>query len=286
MTNETAAPEAKSDLPGVNVLLMGPSGTGKTYSIGTLVDAGLKVFYIALEPGLETLLGYYRDNGKPVPPNLHWKVIEAQKASFADFRESVKRISTMAMDTLAKSVDPARSKYNTFDKILEALNDFTDDRTGQSFGCADTWGPDSVLVVDGMSGLSRAAMGLVIGGKPVKSQADWGIAQDQIDKFLFMLTTQLKCHFILLAHVEREIDPVLGGTKIMLSTLGKALAPKLPAMFSDVILTVREGSKFTWDTASAQADVKTRNLGIAAGQAPSFAPILARWRKRSGMDGA
>lgn len=35
-------------LPGVNVLLMGPSGTGKTYSIGTLVDMGVEVFYLHL----------------------------------------------------------------------------------------------------------------------------------------------------------------------------------------------------------------------------------------------
>lgn len=286
MTNETAVAGVKSDLPGVNVLLMGPSGTGKTYSIGTLVDAELKVFYIALEQGLETLLGYYRDNGRPVPDNLYWKMVEAPKASFSEFRESAKRISTMAMDTLAKAVDPNRSKYDTFDKLLGALNDFTDDRTGQSFGCADTWGPDCVLVVDGMSGICRAAMGMVIGGKPVKSQGDWGNAQDAVDRLLFMLTTQLKCHFILLAHVEREVDPVLGGTKLMPSALGKALAPKLPAMFSDVILTVREGTKYTWDTASAQADVKTRNLATAAGLPPSFAPILARWRKRSGLDGA
>ena len=46
-------------LPGVNVLLMGPSGTGKTYSIGTLVDMGVEVFYLALESGMESLLGYW-----------------------------------------------------------------------------------------------------------------------------------------------------------------------------------------------------------------------------------
>ena len=33
------ATAVKSTLPGFNVLLMGPAGTGKTHSIGTLVDA-------------------------------------------------------------------------------------------------------------------------------------------------------------------------------------------------------------------------------------------------------
>lgn len=268
-------------LPGFNILLMGPSGTGKTHSIGTLVDSGLEVFYVALEPGIESLLGYYRDSGRGIPANLHWKVVEAQKASFADFRDAAKRLGTMSLDTLAKNPDPQRSKYDTFDKLLGALNDFTDDRTGQSYGCADTWGPDKCLVIDGLTGINRAAMSMVIGGKPVRSQADWGIAQDQVDKLLFMLTSQLKCHFVLIAHVEREVDPVLGGVKLMVSTLGKALAPKIPAMFSDAILTVRQESKFFWDTASAQADVKTRNLPIASNLPPTFKSILDKWQKRN-----
>ena len=46
-----------SGLPGVNVLLMGPAGTGKTHSLGTLVEAGIEVFYLGLESGLE-LAGY------------------------------------------------------------------------------------------------------------------------------------------------------------------------------------------------------------------------------------
>ena len=37
--------------PGFNVLLMGPSGTGKTYSIKSLVETGLETFALFLEPG-------------------------------------------------------------------------------------------------------------------------------------------------------------------------------------------------------------------------------------------
>jgi hypothetical protein len=53
-------------------------------------------------------------------------------------------------------------------------------------------------------------------------------------------------------------------------------------MFSDCILTVREGSKFTWDTASAMADVKTRNLPIAAGIPADFKTIITKWKSRGG----
>ena len=82
--------------------------------------------------------------------------------------------------------------------------------------------------------------------------------------------------------MERETDAVLGGVKIMVSSLGKALGPKLPPMFSDVILTAREGSKFSWDTGNAMADVKTRNLTIAQGLAPDFGAIIAKWKSRGG----
>lgn len=273
----------KSTLPGVNVLLMGPAGTGKTYAVGTLVEAGVEVFYLGLEPGLESLLGYFTDKGKEVPPNLHWHLLDAPKASFSDLLDSANKINTMALDSLAKMQDPNRSKHNQFIKLIEALNNFPDDRTGEKYGCVDTWTPSRALVVDGMAGLARAAMSLVVGGKPVRNQSDWGIAQDQVEKIVRMWTDNCRCHFVLLAHVERETDAVLGGVKIMVSTLGKALAPKLPPMFSDVILAAREGSSFTWDTGSVMADVKTRNLQIASKLPASFGPIIDKWKSRGGV---
>lgn len=274
---------AEEVLAGVNVMLMGPAGTGKTTSIGTLVDAGVEVFYLGLEPGLSSLLGHWKDKGKPIPDNVHWHRLAAPKASFSELIDSAKKINTMALDSLAKMQDTKRSQHNQFITLLEALNDFPDDRTGQRFGCVDEWTPARALVIDGMAGLSRAAMSLVVGGKPVRSQSDWGIAQDQVEKIVRMWTDNCSCHFVLLAHVERETDAILGGVKIMVSTLGKALGPKINPMFNDVILTVREGDKFTWDTGSALADVKTTHLKIAQQLPADFGPIIAKWKSRGGV---
>jgi hypothetical protein len=268
-------------LPGFNVLLMGPAGTGKTRSIGTLVDSGIEVFFLALESGMESLLGYYRDAGKPIPANLHWHKLEAPQASFSELMDAAQKINTLSLEAVARMQDPNRSKHNQFITLLTALNDFTDDRTGQKFGPVNSWGPDRCLVIDGLTGIGLAAMSLVIGGKPVRSQSDWGIAQDQVEKLLRMLCDGCACHFVLLSHVERETDAVLGGTKLMTSTLGKALAPKIPSMFSDVILAVRQGTKWNWDTASALADVKTRNLPIAGDLQPDFGKIVEKWKARS-----
>jgi len=275
--------EKVSILAGVNCLLMGPAGTGKTYAIGTLADAGVEVFYLGLEPGLESLLAYWTDKGKEVPANVHWHNMEAPKASFLELMDAANKINTMQLDTLAKLQDPNRSKHNQFIKLLEVLNDFPDDRTGQRFGCVDTWTPSRALVIDGMAGLARAAMSLVVGGKPVRNQSDWGIAQDQVEKIVRLWTDNCRCHFVLIAHVEREQDAILGGIKLMVSTLGKALAPKLPPMFSDVILTERSGSNFSWNTGSALADVKTRNLPIAEKLPADFGQIIKKWQSRGGV---
>lgn len=278
MTNE----KLSKKIPGVNTLLMGPAGTGKTFSIGTLVDSGVEVFYLGLEPGIESLLAYYKDKGQDLPANLHWHTLDAPKASFTELIDSANKINTMQLDTLAKMQDPNRSKHNQFIKMLEALNDFPDDRSGQKFGCVDTWGTNRALVVDGMAGLARAAMALVVGGKPVRNQSDWGIAQDQVEKVVRLWTDNCQCHFVLIAHVEREQDAILGGVKLMVSTLGKALAPKLPPMFSDVILTERSGSNFTWNTGSAMADVKSRSLPIAEKLPADFKAIINKWVSRGG----
>jgi hypothetical protein len=279
MTEETK----QSALPGINVLLMGPAGTGKTYALGTLVDSGVEVFYLGLEPGLESLLGYWTDRGLPVPDNLHWHYVDSPKASFSDLMESAIKINTMTLDSLAKMPDPNRSKHNRFVGILQALNNFKDQHTGKEYGSVNTWGSDRCLAMDGMDGLARAAMSLVVGGKAVSNQSDWGIAQSQVERLIHMLTDGCRCHFVLLAHVERETDAVLGGIKLMVSTLGKALAPKLPPMFSDVILAERQGSTFTWNTGSALADVKTRNLPIQEKLPANFKPILDKWRSRGGV---
>lgn len=271
-----------SVLPGVNVLLEGPTGTGKTHSLGTIADAGVELFCLFTESGLETLLGYWTDRNLPIPPNVHWHVLERPQGSFLTLDENAEKINTMSLESLSKMVDPNKYKHNQYRTLLKALANFKDDRTGQTFGPVDSWGPSRCLAMDSLTGINPIAMSLVVGGKPVKNQSDWGIAQDQIEKLIRQLTDGCKCHFILTAHVEREVDQVFGGVKITVSTLGRALAPKIPPMFSDVVLTYREGTKFLWSTANAQADLKARNLPIADGIQPSFVQIFAKWKSRGG----
>ena len=126
-------------LPGFNVLLMGPSGTGKTHSIGTLVDEGVEVFYLALESGMESLLGYWTDRDLPIPSNLHWHKLIAPGADFTQMIQNAKNINMLNLDALAKMADPNKSKHNQFVSLLEALNNFPDDRTGEKYGAVNSY---------------------------------------------------------------------------------------------------------------------------------------------------
>lgn len=269
-------------LPGVNCLVEGPTGTGKTHSLGSLADTGVEVFALFTESGLETLLGYWTDRKLDVPSNVHWHVLPRTMGSFITLADSANKVNTMAQELLHKMQDPDRAKHNSFVGMLRALADFPDDRTGQKFGAVDTWGPDRCIAIDSLTGINPIAMSLVVGGKPVRSQADWGIAMGLIENLLRQLTDGCRCHFILTAHVEREVDAVFGGVKVTVSTLGRALAPKIPIMFSDVILSVREGTKFTWSTANVLADLKARNLPIADGLPQNFKTIIDKWISRGG----
>lgn len=282
LNTEIPAADLVSLLPGVNVLVEGPTGTGKTTSLGTIADAGVELFCLFTENGREAFMGHWTDRGLPIPDNVHWHDLPRSDTGFSLLADSANAVNTYSMDALFKMSDPNRAKSNQFVTLLRALADFPDDRTGKKFGAVDKWGPDRCLAIDSLTGINPIAMSLVIGNKPLKDQRDWGIAQDQIEKLLRHACDGAKCHFILLSHVERETDLVFGGVKITVATLGRALAPKIPPMFSDVILSVRNGTEFSWSTANPMADLKARNLPLADGIKQDFTQIFNKWKSRGG----
>lgn len=278
---------SQSKLEGPNILLEGGGGSGKTHSIGTLVDSGIEVFYLGIEQGLEALLGYWTDvradnpKPRPIPANLHWHKIEPPNLGFKEFAAQALRVNTLSLKTLAESPDPQRHMHNLWIKVSETMFNFHDDRTGQDFGAVDSWGPERCIVVDGMTGLCKAAMSCVVGSRPVWNPGDYQVGQKQVENFLRLVCDHCKCWFVLISHVEKEVDPVVGGLNITVSAIGKALAPLIPPMFSDVIYCKREGTKWTWNTAQTGVDTKARNIAWADGLPPDFRVIYKTWAARA-----
>jgi AAA domain len=284
----SAIQSLRSPLPAPNVLLQGATGTGKTTAILTLIKSGIVPFCIFAEPGFEVLahdkLGVLGKPGALIPPEqLHWQYIAPAPQTWEGMMQSAKNINMLSFEAISKMTDSKRTQHDQFHTFLGALNNYKCDRDGTVYGDVCDWGTGRAIVVDGLSGVSDMALGLVVGSKPVRHQGDWGIAMQLVANLFQKLCTDTRAMFILIAHEERELDEVQGGSRIMASTLGRKLAPKLPRFFSDVIHAERSGTKFTWSTATVGADLKARNLPIQDGLEPSFEAIIKNWKAQGGI---
>lgn len=260
-------------LQGVKILLLGDSGTGKTHALRTLVDAGLEVFAIFTEPGMDVVAD--------IPSSrLHWHYVSPSSVSWSEMQDSSKKLNTMAFDALAKMPHINRGSYAEYMRVQGICDNFIDQRTGQKFGSIDNFDTTRVVVFDSFSGLSAMAINLIAGSKPIKSPGDYGTAMDNLERFVVKVTQDLKCHVVLIGHKSRERDEQTGGTSLMLDTLGQKLAPKLTKYFTDIIDAQRSADKFTWSTITPNTVLKARNLPWRDNLPPSFKPIIDVWREK------
>ena len=266
--------DAPSPIPGPNVILMGDSGTGKTWCLRTLLDAGITPFIIFTEPGMETI--------GDILDQCHWRYMPPQQSGWSGMLKVAEMVNQLDYEGVAKMRDANKRQYNELIQIMKQCNNFVD-QNGEEFGDVMTWGTDRALVIDSLSGLSDMTSQLVVGGKPVKGMQDWQVAQNVLKSLLDKLTTGCHCSFIMTAHLSREKDEITGGTTLMVNTLGQKLAPDVPKYFSDAIHTVRQGDKFTWSTAGSNIATKARNVKIAAGLPPDFKPLYDAWKSRGGI---
>lgn len=264
----------KYTIPGFKTLLIGGVGTGKTHALRTLVDAGLEVFAIFTEPGMEVVADIPTDK-------LHWKYIHPTTASWDAMLDSAKKLNTLSFKSLTELPHINRGEHAEFMDLVNQLANFHDERTGVDFGPVDNFDQGRVLWVDSLSGINIMSMNLIAGSKPVKSPGDWGVAMDNLERLILKLTTDLACHVVVTGHMERESDEMTGGSSLMVSTLGKKLAPKIPRMFSDVIQTVRRDDEFLWSTVTPNTDLKARNVPWSDKLPASFLPLYRNWKAKN-----
>lgn len=273
------SPQNPNDTPAVapepgfapKIILAGESGSGKTTSLATFLEAGLEVFMVATE--------YPDVLGHTDPQKFHWHYIPAASSTWASLKESGRQINSFANDALQKLPGINKEKNQQMLQVLDTLANFKCDRTGQAFGDASKWGSDRVLVVDSLSGLSILARNLAVGEKPILTQPDWGIMMQYTETLLNTIAMNLRCWVVLTAHLEREVDEVSGGVQIMVSTLGRKLAPRIPRFFSDVVHVKRVGKEYSWSTITPNFALKTRNFPMEDKLPQSFGPLVAKWRK-------
>lgn len=269
-------PTNPHSLPGSNTLLVGATGSGKTHALRTLVDSGITPFIVFTEPGMRTVSDIKC-------PDLHYRYIPPATLTWNDLLVNQRKINQLSFKALAQVGDLDKHKYSQFLEVTTTMNDFVCDRCGEHFGDVATWNTDRAVIIDSLSGLNTMAMDLVVGAKPVKAVGDWGVAMDNLERFISAMTNSTNCHFIMTAHLERELDEITGAVHLMASTLGKKLAPRIPRNFDDVVLCQNKEEQFSWATSAINVDVKHRNLTGGKNLPPSFVPLIKSWIDAGGI---
>ena len=261
-----------SPIPGIKTILLGPPGTGKTYSLRTLENiTQIQARAVFTDPNYSS--GLF--------PSMEYVYVRPTVDSWESFLDVAEKSHTLPMDSLQK-LDIGRTKYTAFRDIIQQMANYRP-LSGKSYGNISTWGTDTVFIFDNLTGLSRCARGWTAGGKPNPTQPEWGTMMHLVETFLTMLATSTWAHVILIAHIEQERDEITGTMKNMLSTLGRKLAPKIPADFNDAILARKDGGNFYWDTINTATDIKSMHLPFSGTISPNFGQIFKTWEARGGL---
>lgn len=263
------------ELSSPSILLLGDSGTGKSHSILTLLENNIETFYCALEPNaLDTPLLRITEQKLPIE-NFHWIKAPPRVSSMQNMSkmlDAVNRAADMSSLTQSKGYDQKR-KCESFAKLVRNMVDFEDERTGQKFQDVESWGPNRAIIFDSNSGLCDIARQHVAGLKPQLTQPEYGVTQEIVYQLISALCSY-DCIFVLTAHLERTQNEVSGDIETSLNAIGKKLTPRLPRLFSDIVLCQRDENRYTWTTVRNKYTVKHRFLPLGENLEPSFKPIV------------
>lgn len=243
--------------------------------------AGIETFVISTEPdGVGSLLDSCERLKAPID-KLHWARCLPASSGWMELEDMVTKISSMDQKGLADIRDLGKSSFRPAAmRFLENLKNFADDKDGKRYGDVTQFDDTKCLAIDSLSGWSAIAWGCTVGYKPTANPGEWGIAQQFISNMLMKINNDRMCYFILTAHQEKEMDDMTGIKKIMVSTIGAKLAPKIPTFFSEVVQCTKEGNDFYWATTGQGIDLKNRALPVGVKLKPDFRPIVEAYERR------
>lgn len=276
-----------------STLLIGPSGSGKTTSLVTLPAAGIETFVIVTEPnGVDALLDA-AEKAKIDMNLLHWATCYPSTAGWEALDQMTKDIGDKDFESISKIKGIGKSETRkAAERVLQTLKKFHCERTGKDYGDFTSLTDKQCLVIDSFSGLSTIAWYLTVGYKPTGAPGEWNIAQNWLSALLMKIQGDRRCYFVMTGHIEKELDEVTGVNKLMISTLGRKLAPKIPTFFSDVVRAQRvktadsKNYTFKWSTIDNETDLKNKALPINDNLPPSFLPVVDAYSRRLKAMGA
>lgn len=218
---------------------MGPSGTGKTGGLLSLILAGYEVSVLDMDNGLDWLVNKLR---RDHPEHL-------DKLSYQTFRD---KFNLTAAGPIYKGIPDA------YTKAVNALSKW-DDGTIPS-----EWGPNRILALDSLTFFANSAYNWKDALNPsVKDKRNiYNEAQGAVADILDAITSpDFKTNVIVFTHVRWEtitddkgnVSVVGGGP----SSIGAALTSKIGTYFNTVGLAESTGSG-----AATKRQIRFQNTGL------------------------
>lgn len=248
-------------MPAPKILLVGDSGTGKTYSaiLSAARVPGKKIFIIFTEPGMDTIPTLPDDIRARIGKDIFWNYIGVSQ-NLKSLLELGKDINSKNYEALSQSPDKGKKDATEWRDILELCLNLKDKNTGKEFGHIEVLGDDWIVIFDSLSGLNDAAWRNHRGDLVTAGPQNYKVVQDTVMGFLKWVCRGLECGIVMTAHSAREADEVSGTTRIYPSTPGSKIAPLVGRDFGEVVQTVKDGDKFYWSATGRGFNSKTRNL--------------------------
>lgn len=202
------------------------SGKGKTGALAPLVADGYKLFIEDYDDGLDYLKNRVQKDSPDKAKNVHY-------ISLRD-------------DYIWQGSNVAVSKAIAFSKGMSMLGRWIDPETNENLGSITTWGPDTIVVIDSLSFMAKAAMNQTLALNNRLSsgpeQRDWGLAQGSVENALaWLYSPAVKCNVIVIAHIDYIAD-ANGVNQGYPKSLGKALSPQIPRYFNTMLLVKETGA--------------------------------------------
>lgn len=273
--------EETSVTPGIKALILGDSGSGKTYLMASLIEAGIEVFHLGLEPARATIAKAIKDKLKTSPgldfSKYHYLDLPALQVSFKSMNDTATKLNTLSFKAICDLEGLNRDQTRTFTKLLDILSNYKEGDV--SYGSVDKWDNNRAIVVDSLSALNIMAKTLIAGQNPALSPSQWNMAQDTVRTLLNKLCFDCNCHVFVLGHLEPEKDEVSGMVKNMPSTLGKKLGPELGRYFDEVVVTKKTETGFVISTKESNTVTKNRYFPTSNALPPSLVPLIREWRE-------
>jgi len=194
--------------------------------------------------------------------HIHYVSISPVPVNPEEFLKQAKLMNKCSWDSLKNLPSAAPIAHTSLIEMTEHLIEFKCERPGCELKLKKilNLGPETVVVLDSLTGASELVLKSVSGDTILTSQPQWYHAQKVLKVFIQMLLNGT-CSVVCLGHMDRVADE-LGNTITSVATIGKSLSNLFPKMFGEVYLSFKKDGKYFWNMDHPSVETKSRILKV------------------------